>query len=187
VLRAEPHALFLWLGDGPLKPELRSQIIAQQLGKNVRLLGTRKDAALFFQAADLLVMPSHFEGMPLVLLEAMTAGLPIVATQVGGNPEVIEDQVHGRLVPPSNPQALADAIVGAFANPQQTEQWRIAAQQRFEQCFTAVHMANRVDDLYQRLLRHAKPRREQIISVEPLVRISTHMNGDRFANVQVAQ
>ncbi|MCC6454119.1 MAG: glycosyltransferase [Caldilineaceae bacterium] len=180
VLRQQPQALFVWLGDGPLKATLRDEINANGLSKQVLMLGTRKDVALFMQAADLLVMPSLFEGMPLVLLEAMTAGLPIVATRVGGNSEVIEDQVHGCLVPPANPPVLAHAIVDALAHPEQTERWRKAAQLRFESSFTVERMANAMDDLYRRLLRQAVPHGEQWTRrTSTLPAVTTYANGDQ--------
>jgi glycosyltransferase involved in cell wall biosynthesis len=181
VLRTEPHALFVWLGDGPLQEELSHQIAECHLGEQVQMLGRRSDVPLFLQAADLLVMPSLFEGMPIVLLEAMSVGLPIVATRVGGNPELIKDQVHGRLVAPSNPEALAAAILDAWANPSQSTRWAAAAQQRFTKQFTVEQMADQVDRLYQRLLSQATPRQEPRIVAEPAAQV--HTNGNLVANM----
>jgi glycosyltransferase involved in cell wall biosynthesis len=178
VLRAEPQALFVWLGDGPLKAKLCDAIESDGLSQHVLMLGTRKDVPLFMQAADLLVMPSLFEGMPLVLLEAMAAGLPIVATNVGGNAELIEDQVHGCLVPPANPAVLAHAIVEALAHPEQTERWRRAAQQRFESRFTVEQMAQTMDDLYRRLLCQVNSHRERWSGLDTATQaVTTYANG----------
>lgn len=187
IVSAEPSSLFLWLGDGPMKQELREQVAAHRLGKRVQMLGTCKDVALFLQVADLLAMPSLFEGMPLVLLEAMSVGLPIVATKVGGNPELIEDSVHGRLVAPSDPVALASAIVDALANPVQSACWAAAAQQRFADQFTVEQMANKVDMLYQRLLSQATPRREPLAGPEPVLSAKVRSNGNLIVKVTTSK
>jgi glycosyltransferase involved in cell wall biosynthesis len=152
IVTAHPKTLCLWLGDGPLRGELEAQINQQQLNAHVRLLGARKDVAFYLRAAELLVMPSHFEGMPLVLLEAMAAELPVVVTDVGGNPEVIRDGVHGRLVSHADPSALAAVVIEALDQPEMRAQWAAAAKIHFEQHFTAAQMAHRVDALYQQLI-----------------------------------
>jgi glycosyltransferase involved in cell wall biosynthesis len=174
VLRKQPHTLFLWLGSGPLEAELRQRIHAQGLEDHVWMMGMRKDIAPFLRAADLLVMPSLFEGMPLALLEAMSGGVPIVATHVGGNAELIENEVHGRLVPPSDPPAMAQAIVDALANPEQRERWRTAARQRFESAFTAEQMASAVDAFYQRALRQSVPRRQPLSIARPVLPVAVY-------------
>jgi glycosyltransferase involved in cell wall biosynthesis len=190
IVRYIPKTRFLWIGDGPLKGELGKEIRAQRLGRRVQMLGTRSDVALFLQAADLLVMPSLFEGMPIVLLEAMSVGLPIVATNVGGNAELIEDGRHGWLVPPSNPPALAGAVVEALENPALTSMRSAAAQKRFQQAFTVDQMADRVDELYQRLIHQAHPRRETV-AINPLqIRIPDHepeLAPDHSTNGHVAE
>ena len=174
VLHKRPHTLFLWLGNGPLETELRQQINAQGLQDHVWVMGLRKDVSSFLRAADLLVMPSHFEGMPLALLEAMSGGVPIVATDVGGNSELIENEVHGRLVPPSDPAAMAQAIVDALANPEQRERWRAAARDRVESTFTAEQMASAVDALYQQTLRQSVPRRQPLSTPKPVLAVGVY-------------
>ncbi len=103
------------VGDGPLAPALAR--LADQLGiaHRVRLLGQRHDVGALMRSADVYVSASHFEGLPLAMLEAMSAGLPIVATEVGDVPTVVDDQV-GALVPPRDAGALAEALLVVLAD-----------------------------------------------------------------------
>ena len=100
----------LLAGDGPLRPEIAAHIEEAGVEAGVVLLGIRDDVPDLMRAADGYVMSSAWEGLPLVLLEAAASSLPIVATDVGGNREVVQDGASGFIVPPSSPAALADAM-----------------------------------------------------------------------------
>ena len=103
-----------WLviaGDGPLRAELEAMADEATLGDSVRFLGERDDVTPLMQCADFLILPSLHEGMPNVLLEAMAAGCPIVASDVGGNPELVEHGVDGLLFPNDDDHALADCML----------------------------------------------------------------------------
>jgi len=104
------------VGDGEQRSYLESLIKKHQLD-NVFLVGEIKDAYRYFKAFDIFALPSVKEGLPFVLLEAMAAGLPVVASKVGGVPEVIEDGVNGLLVEPTNVEELADALLCLLADP----------------------------------------------------------------------
>jgi glycosyltransferase involved in cell wall biosynthesis len=104
-------------GDGPERERLDELVRALALGEVVRLLGHRTDTERLMTAADLFVFPSHLEGTPFAMLEAMTHGLPVVAAAFGGAQEVLEDDDTGILVPVGRPDALRAAIVGALADP----------------------------------------------------------------------
>ena len=109
------------VGDGQQRPLLESLIKKYQLKDQVLLAGQQKDPWQYFAengGIDLFVIPSLKEGMPYVLLEAMALGLPIIATTAGGIPEIISDKENGFLVPPQNPQALAEAIEYLMNNPE---------------------------------------------------------------------
>lgn len=97
-------------GDGPLRAEVEQQRAAEALQEDLMLLGERSDTSALMQAADFLVLPSLHEGMPNVLLEAMAAGCPIIASDVGGNPELIESGRNGLLFGNDDDEALAQAI-----------------------------------------------------------------------------
>jgi glycosyltransferase involved in cell wall biosynthesis len=104
-------------GDGPLEETLRKQATVSALDGRVTFLGLRKDIPLLLNLADLVVLPSRWEGLPIILLEAMAARRPVVATAVGGIPEVIEHGVSGWLVPPEDPLVLAEAIALLLESP----------------------------------------------------------------------
>jgi len=118
IARAEPAALLLVVGDGGARTELESTAKSAH-GSRVRFAGLvgRDKIAGYFQAADVFVLPSYGEGMPNALLEAMAAGLPCVATRVGGIPEAIQDGVNGILIPPKSAPAVVQAVGKIFAEP----------------------------------------------------------------------
>jgi glycosyltransferase involved in cell wall biosynthesis len=108
-------------GDGPDRAALEDQCRQLGLGQRVRFLGTVRRVSELYRLLDLLVIPSRSEGLPNVLLEALGAGLPIVATRVGAVPEVLTDEAAGVVVPAGRPAALADAIAPALAQARSPE------------------------------------------------------------------
>jgi glycosyltransferase involved in cell wall biosynthesis len=117
VVRAYPSALLLIGGHGPLGGQLESMTEELGLGDRVRFLGVSNDIPRLMNAADAYVMSSALEGLPMVLLEAAATALPIVATDVGGNREVVLHDESGFLVPPRNPEALAEAMTRLMGLP----------------------------------------------------------------------
>jgi teichuronic acid biosynthesis glycosyltransferase TuaC len=117
VVKHVPDATLLVIGDGPLKGELEA--VTQTLGERVRLVPRQPldQISLYMAAADILVLPSHFEGTPNVVLEALASGRRVVATSVGGVPDLITSQTLGTLVPSGDPDALANAIAVALRSP----------------------------------------------------------------------
>jgi len=101
---------FAAAGQGDLEEELAERHQALGLGERFRLLGHRRDALALLAAADIVVLPSHQDGLPVVLMEALSVGATVVVTEVGGAPEVITTGVNGILVPPGDPTALVDAL-----------------------------------------------------------------------------
>lgn len=130
------------VGDGPDRPAVENEVRRLGLDSVVRLAGERDDVADFLAAADLFVLSSRSEGLPLSILEAMAVGLPVVASGVGGVPEVVVEGETGLLVPPGDPQSLADAIerllddsalrrrLGAAGRIRVAEQFDLASAQR---------------------------------------------------------
>ncbi|MFN6977567.1 MAG: glycosyltransferase [Gemmobacter sp.] len=115
--RAVPAVTLTLVGDGALRPEIERAIAAASLGDAVHLAGWRDEAGVraALAAAHALVIPSFAEGLPVVAMEAMAAGRPVIATWIAGIPELVQDGITGWLVPPADAQALADAIVAAAA------------------------------------------------------------------------
>lgn len=151
VLQRHP-ALEVWLaGHGPLENDVRRQVEARGLGAMVRFLGHRDDVPDLLAAADLFVLPSRFEGLPLAALEAMAASRPVVATRVGGTDEAVLDGVTGCLVEPGDPDALASAIAVILAQPDKGARFGAAGRERFAGAFTASRMADETARLYGEL------------------------------------
>lgn len=147
VLRQMPDIVFLLVGDGP---ELEAmQILAASLDlPNVSFLGVRADVPDLLGAADLFVLPSLFEGLPLVVLEAMALALPVVATRIGGTIEALGD-THPFLVPPGESSPLAGAIVAALADEAAARDVGIKERKRFEERYTAARMGQETASLYR--------------------------------------
>ncbi len=150
VLAHEPAAHFVWVGDGPLEDDLRRQ--AEQLGiapPRLTFAGWRQDIPRLLASSDLFVLPSLFEGLPIVVLEAMAAGNAIVGTTVCGTREAIEDEVCGRLVEPANPAALATGIIEGLCHVESVARWREAARHKYQQLFSADRMGRETADIYE--------------------------------------
>ncbi len=113
VVDRDPRAVFLLAGSGPLLPEV-SRRVAELGREGIRLLGHLPSAGRLIAAADLLVLSSGYEGLPVVVMEALAAGVPVVSTAVGGVPDLVVDGENGFLVEPGKTAALSDAILRAL-------------------------------------------------------------------------
>jgi glycosyltransferase involved in cell wall biosynthesis len=152
VLEAVPAATFLVAGDGPLRAELEAQSQAAGLGERVWFLGTRDDAVELFSVFDVFVLPSVIEGMSNALLEAMARGVPVVATQVGGNSEVVVDGETGFLVPAADPDRMATAITKLLQAPELAHEMGAAGKRRIVEHYGIDVMVRRIEALYEGLL-----------------------------------
>jgi glycosyltransferase involved in cell wall biosynthesis len=158
LLARFPDLAVVIAGRGHLQEQLQAQADALGVAGAVRLLGQRGDARGLLDAADVFVLPSRHEGMPLVLLEAMDAGLPVVATRVIGSAEVVAEGETGLLVRPRDAAALERALAQLLDDPATRERFGRAGQQRFEACFTADRMARDTVGVYERVLARAEER-----------------------------
>jgi glycosyltransferase involved in cell wall biosynthesis len=146
-------ALRIWIaGEGPLRATLEAEHRASGLGTSVRFLGFREDVNDLLAAADLLVVSSYLEGMGTSTLDAMAAGLPVVATRVGGIPEIVADGETGLLVPPRDPEALAAAIVRLAEDPALRRRLAEGGKRRVRE-FSADRTEERMNELYGELRR----------------------------------
>jgi len=135
-------------GDGICMPALKELVCELKVDGVVRLLGQLQDIPSLMSGAGAFVLSSLTEGVSLTILEAMSAGLPVVATRVGGNPEVVMDEETGFLVPPANPEALAVAMVKLWQNPEQRRAMGNAGRIRAEKYFDVRRMVAEYEQLY---------------------------------------
>ena len=140
------------VGDGPLRATAESILAEGGAGGLAWFAGERDDVPDLLRGLDCFVLPSLAEGISNTILEAMASGLPVVATRVGGNPELLEDGLDGRLVPPGNPDALAEAIVGYFADAPLARRHARAARAAAEGRFSLDRMVADYVALYERVL-----------------------------------
>lgn len=136
VLEAQPGVGFVLFGHGAMKPVLQQQVTFLGLGSSVVLAGYRNDLDRFIPQLDLFVLPSYTEGLPNVVLEACAGGVPVIATEVGGTPEVIADGTSGWLVPPGDPDALANKILEALEDEERLREIGFMGRQRVLEEFT---------------------------------------------------
>ena len=147
-----PDAVFLLVGDGPKAAELREEAERMGLSGSVRFLGWRDDVPRILSAADLLVHPALREGIPGAAMEAGAAGLPAVAFEVGGVPEVVEHGRTGLLVPPGDVEGLARAVVSLLTDGRRREEMGRAARERVEREFSAERMVEGNIEVYLKAL-----------------------------------
>jgi len=143
----------VFIGEGSERPALEV-LAAQRRNARVLFMGERRDARSLLAAFDILVAPSvEREGFGLAALEAMDAGLPVVASRLGGLPEIVEDGRTGLLVPPDDPQALAAALASLLERPDLRRSLGAAGRRRVEERFRAARQAEQIEDLYEEAIR----------------------------------
>lgn len=154
VLAKEPRATFAIAGDGPLRADLERMASDLGLGPRLRFLGYRADMPQVISALDIYVLPSLWEGLPLALLEAMAMGKPIVATDAGGNPEIVEDGVNGYIVPKRDAGALQRALVQTCRDDAFRKRVRAVNRAKFDTQFSLEAMVRAHERLYEEVAAH---------------------------------
>jgi len=140
----------LWIvGDGPLKDSLKLKVKDLRLENSVKFLGWRSDIASINSQMDIFTLPSLTEGISIALLEAMACRLPVVATNVGGNPEVVVDGETGILVSPKEPEKMAEAIVRILSDKDMAKRMGEAGRKRVEEKFSLEKMVKEYEELYE--------------------------------------
>jgi glycosyltransferase involved in cell wall biosynthesis len=158
-----PQARFVIAGEGPERDALLAQIRRLGLGDRVSLLGWRRDVRALLAASNLFVLPSRNEGFPISLLEALACGTPIIASRIGGIPEMITHEQTGLLVPVDDPAALADAISAMLASATMRERFARAGRAAALEHHRAEPMAAAVSAEYERLLEPGRRRLRRAI------------------------
>ncbi len=138
------------VGDGPLKEEIKAFI--EKLNSNVILTGWLRDVKPYIKRADVFVLPSLWEGFGLVIIEAMKEGKPVIASSVGGIPEIVINGKTGILVPPSSPDKLAEAMMTLIQNVELRGKMGIEGQKRVMRDFDAIVMSKKYQKLYHQIL-----------------------------------
>ncbi len=151
LLSVYPKLKLICLGEGDGETEIRRLCDELGLAKHVRLAGYQPSVPEWLKAADINVLPSFYEGLPLTILEAMASGLPTVASHVGGIPEAIEDGVSGILVPPGSPERLADALSFLLCRMEARERMGEAACLRASRWFGIEQQVRNTEKMYLEL------------------------------------
>lgn len=152
VARRYSGCQFLVVGDGERRAELERLGRHLALNDQVRFLGWRQDLERIYADLDLVVLTSANEGLPVSVIEAMASGKPVVATRVGGVPDLVEDGVTGLLVPPENPAAVAEAIGALLADARRRQTFGQAGRKRVYPAFSAERLLEDMDRLYTELV-----------------------------------
>jgi glycosyltransferase involved in cell wall biosynthesis len=152
-IAGEFPAAELWIvGDGPLRQKLGRMARESFCADRIRMMPGQADIGPLLRRAEVFVLGSLRESLPNVVLEAMASGLPVVATQVGGLPEAVESGKTGLLVPPSSPQAMANALRSLLADPERRADFGRAGRRKAEAEFSLQRMVGGYDALFQELL-----------------------------------
>jgi len=147
-----PRLRFVVAGDGELRPKVERAIAEAGLGSIVHLLGWRDDVPELLAGLDIFLLTSLFEGLPRVVLQAMAASVPVVATDTGGVREVVSSGVTGVLVPPAHPEEAAEAIVALARDPEGRRRLADAASAALGSEFDIRRMVRDLEELYDELL-----------------------------------
>jgi len=165
VHRERPEIHFSWIGSGPLEDEARQLSAELGLDEVLHFAGQRSNVPELLQAMQCFVLTSHWEGFPLVVLEAMAAGAPVVAADILGVDEAIRNGQDGMLVPVGDAEAMAQAVLGQLNNNQLADRYRKSAGQRLEQEFTPAAMLDGLTSIYrQTACRHGSVRGALMVS-----------------------
>lgn len=150
--QTDPRVHLVVVGDGTLRLSLEKQARALGIADAVHFVGTRRDVPGILKSVDVYVQPSLWEGLPMVVLEAMAAGVAVVATGVDGTPELVVDGETGLLVPPRDPGAFAAAISSLLSAPERRQAMGRAGRQRVEDHFTFAAAARKVESIYREVM-----------------------------------
>ncbi len=162
VLKEFPEAVLLLVGSGPDISDIHDLVAELAIERSVLFGGRRDDIASLLASTDVFILASLFEGLPLVVLEAMSAGVPVVATAVGGTVEAL-GQDHPYLVEPGQPAALAEAIASLLRDPNAAKRTGDAERSRFARHFSAARMSAETEKIYQSILNSPKSKERQLM------------------------
>lgn len=152
IISTVPHVNFLIVGDGNLREKLEGISVTLGLNKKVIFAGKINNVSNILQAMDVLVSTSIYEGCSNAILEAMAAGLPVVATKVGGNTEIVRDGITGILIPSQDPDELARAVLSLLNNSELMKSMGNKGRERIETDFLLSNMVKNTEEVYETLI-----------------------------------
>ncbi|MBU0477116.1 GT4 family glycosyltransferase PelF, partial [bacterium] len=152
IIKKMPEVRFLIVGDGELRGKLESLAKEVGLSKKVIFTGFRRDITNILSIINVFVLCSISEALGIAVLEAMASSKPVVATNVGGIPEVVKDEETGILVPPGNPEALAESITRLLKNKEEARRIGLAGRRRVEKYFDIKLKVKKVEEIYDKLI-----------------------------------
>jgi glycosyltransferase involved in cell wall biosynthesis len=153
ITNTYPSIKLLLVGDGPVRSILEKYALELGISNQIMFTGQRSDISDILHASDVYISSSLWEGSSISIIEAMASGLPIIATKVGGTPELVEDKVSGILVPSRNPSIIAQAIIELYTNAELRKNIGIQARQRAIKNFSSKEMVKKIEKLYLKLLK----------------------------------
>jgi glycosyltransferase involved in cell wall biosynthesis len=159
VLQESPNTRFVFAGDGEARAVFEEQVAKSGRQHSFEFLGPRSDIPDVLASCDIAVLPSKAEGLPNAVLEYMAAGLPTIASRVGGTAELVEDGVTGLLVPPEDSKALSGALLRLLRDPALSRRIAASGQHRASENFSFERLIREVDELYTELLERGKGKR----------------------------
>lgn len=148
-----PDFKCLVVGDGPLMKNLQEQANALNLSRHIIFTGNRKDVADIYKVCDILVNASFTEGLPMTILEAMASRLAVIATKVGGVPQLIQHEKNGLLLDPNDPEILAEALIQLIKDPQKRQQLAQEAYNSVVTSFSDQIMSDKYEENYYQILK----------------------------------
>ncbi len=151
LIKVFPQARFLFVGDGPGRDRVEQEIRKAQLEDRILMTGYREDIPEILSFTDLGIISSVAEGVPQFLFQIMAMGKPVIATAVGGIPDIITSGVTGILIPPEDPAALVKAMVQALRDPESAGRLGEEGRRLVEQEYTVEKMAEKVYRVYQQV------------------------------------
>lgn len=162
IIQQEPNVTFLLVGDGPEMPLVQAKVRELGLHERIRLPGLRADGRRCIGLMDIYLMTSQYEGLPIALLEAMTLGKPVVATAVGGIPEVITDGAEGWLAPMGAVEQLAQRVTVLLATPAERQAMGQRGAEKVEAHYHIKYRVQAIEQLYETILQNRTPYPEKL-------------------------
>jgi len=160
IVKRRPRFKLVLFGEGPERGAIERAVRDGHLDENVLLAGSRADAANLLSGFDFTVLASNQESFPNALMESMARGVPVVATSVGGVPELVRDGIDGTLVEPEHPELLTAAMLEMLDKPDLRRRMGDSARSRIRDTFSVTAMVTKTEDLYTRLLAEHRGRRD---------------------------